>query len=401
MNLVIKRQSKKPVIVGLFVLFCLLVSGYYFSLAFFAENLSEVQVTQVRKQELISEIETSGFLQCAEQQEFYACTNSTVKEIRKKEGERVTLGEAILLLDNSHVLRALGQAENNLAILQNDYLEAVSEKVYLMNKRDEARQKQAWLEAIWQIEEIPYDEVESARTAVMELEDQIKAVDLVVLENQVERGRLAVQAAREELADTVVLSPFEGTVLQMAVKCGEPVNREKFLFSVGKMDFWEAEAFITEYDVLKVQEGNQVEIVCEAQGDKIYSGKIAQIVPLTEARQTPEGLMNMVKLKIALPEKMGELRSGSTVRVKIPLTPKTPILLVPRQAIIEEEGESFIFVYENGLAQKRLITKGMVIETEQEIVSGLQEGETIIISSREELYDQQKVKINGSLSSEE
>ena len=394
LNLQIERLSKKIMIIGILIVICILIFAYIFSIYLINKKLPVVQVVEVKKQELVTEIKTSGILQCTKQQDFYARTTSTVKEIRKNEGSKVTLGEVILLLDNSSALRELGRAENALAILQNDYLQAVSNKVYLMNKRDEARKKQEWVEELYKLEEVAFKEVEEVRAEVVELENQIKAINLNTLENQVNKGRLAVQAAREELAETVITSPFEGTILQMAVKRGEPVNKEKFLFSVGKTDFLEVVAFVNEYDVIKVKNGDPVEIYSEALEGEVYQGYVEQIAPLAEVKQTSAGPESKVKLKITLEERAAEFKPGFTVNVKIPLDKKPQALLIPSDAVLEEEGKSIVFVYENGLAKKREVEKGLSTEIYQEIISGLQEGEIVIVGSLEELRDHIKVKAN-------
>ncbi|MFA6661934.1 MAG: hypothetical protein WCS56_02740, partial [Bacilli bacterium] len=162
----IKKPKKKAVILGIAIIICILIFSYLFWLYLINKNLPVVQVAKVQKQELIAEIKTSGILQCTKQQDFYARTASMVKEIRKNEGSRVTLGEVVLLLDNSNVLRELGRAENALVILQNDYLQAVSNKVYLMNRRDEARKKQEWLEGLYKQETASLQEVEAVKGEV-------------------------------------------------------------------------------------------------------------------------------------------------------------------------------------------------------------------------------------------
>jgi HlyD family secretion protein len=395
LGLQIKKSNKKVVVIGVIIIIFILIFSYIFWLYLINKNLPVVQVAKVKKQELATEIKTSGILQCTKQQDFYARTTSTVKEIRKNEGSKVTLGEVILLLDNNNALRELGRAENALAILQNDYLQAVSNKVYLMNKRDEARKKQEWLEELCKLEEVSFKEVEEAKVEVADLENQIKIINLNTLESQVNEGRLAVQAAREELAETVVTSPFEGTILKMAVNPGEPVSQEKFLFSVGKTDFLEVVTFVNEYDVIKVKKGDPVEIYSEALEGKIYQGHVEQIAPLAEVQETSLGLESKVKLKIALEEKAEEFKPGFTVNVNIPLDKKPQALLVPSNAVLEEEGKSFVFVYENSLAKKREVQKGLSTELYQEITAGLQEGEIVIVSPLEELRDNMKVKANG------
>lgn len=396
LNLQIKKPNKKVVIIGMLIIICILIFSYFLWLYLINKNLPVVQVAKAKKQELVTEIKTSGILQCTKQQDFYARTISTVKEIRKNEGSKVTLGEVILLLDNSNALRELGLAENALAILQNDYLQAVSNKVYLMNKRDEARKKQEWLEELYKLEEVSFKEVEEAKTEVADLENQIKAINLNTLESQVNEGRLAVQAAREELAETVVTSPFEGTILKMAVNRGEPVSKEKFLFSVGKTDFLEVVAFVNEYDVIKIEKGDPVEIYSEALEGKVYQGDVAQIAPLAEVQETSIGPESKVKLKIALEERTEEFKPGFTVNIKIPLDKKSQALLIPSNAVLEEEGKSIVFIYEDGLAKKREVQKGLSTEIYQEITAGLREGEIVIVSPLEELRDNIKVKANGN-----
>jgi len=396
LNLQVKNLSKKMklglgaiITVGIFLI--LYATWFYFT----NKNLSTVNVAIVEKQEFTAEINTSGILQCIKQQDFYAGTNSIVKEIRKNEGSGVTIGEAILLLDNSNALRELGKAENTLALLENEYLQAVSNKVYLMNKRDEAREKLELLEQQYAKEIVKFNEVEAARAVVVDLENQIKTINLNTLESEVNKGRLTVQETRENLVNTVITSPFEGTVLRMAVNRGEPVNMDKFLFSVGETDVLEVIAFVNEYDAIKVKKEQPVEIYSEALTDKIYPGYVAQIAPLAEVEQTSAGPESKVKLKIALNEMTEELKPGYTVNVNILLDKKTDALLVPKEAVVQRDGENSVFVYEDGVAKRRVVQKGLSSESLQEITSGLQEEELVIINPQEDLYDNMKVKANS------
>ena len=389
LNIKVKLGLGVTVIIGIFII-------TYFSWSLLInKNLPTVNVAMVEKQEFTAEINTSGILQCIKQQDFYAGTNSIVKEIRKNEGSRVTIGEAVLLLDNSIMLRELGKAENTLALLENEYLQAVSNKVYLMNKRDEAREKLELLGQQYAKELVTFNDVEAARTVVADLENQIKAINLNTLESEVNKGRLTVQEARENLANTVITSPFEGTVLRMAVNRGEPVNMDKFLFSIGKTDTLEVTAFVNEYDAIKVQEDQPVEIYSEALTGKAYLGHVAQIAPLAEVEQTSAGLESKVKLKIALEEMTEELKPGYTVKVNILFDKKPVALVIPKEALVQQDAEYIVFVYEDGVAKRCVVQKGLSSETLQEITSGLQEGEMVIINPQEDLHHNMKVKANS------
>lgn len=396
MQVQVKNLNKKmKLALGVTVIVGILMITY-FSWSFLSnKNLLTVNVALAEKQEFTAEINTSGILQCVKQQDFYAGTNSIVKEIRKNEGSGVTLGEAVLLLDNSIALRELGKAENTLALLENEYLQAVSNKVYLMNKRDEAREKLEGLEQQYAKELVTYNDVEAARAVVADLENQIKGINLNTLESEVNKGRLTVQETRENLANTVITSPFEGTVLRMAVNRGEPVNKDNFLFSIGKTDNLEVIAFVNEYDAIKVQEEQPVKIYSGALTDKTYEGYVAQIAPLAEVAQTSAGPESKVKLKVALEEITEELKPGYTVNVNILLDKKFVALVVPKEALVQQDGENVVFVYEDGVAKRCVVEKGLSSESLQEITSGLYEGQTVIINPQEALQHNMRVKANS------
>jgi len=397
MNLQLKKPDKKMILaLGVAILAVVFLLSYFSRIYISKQNLPVVKIAVAEKREFIAEINASGVLQCTRQQDFYAVSDSTVKEIRKNEGTSVTIGEAILLLDNSNVLRELGKAENTFAILQNEYLQAVSNKVSFMNKRDEAREKIKWLEQLYNLQQATLKDVEAARAELSDLENQISEINLNTLESEVNKGKLTVQEARENLSNTVISSPFEGTVLRMAVKSGEPVNKDKLLFSVGKTDALEVVVYVNEFDAIKIKEEQPVQIFSEALAGKAYQGHVAQIAPLAEVAETAAGLESKVKLTIALDEITAELKPGFTVNVSILLDKKPAALLVPKEAVLELNGESFIFVYsEEGVAKKRIVKAGLSTKEFQEITTGIQNGEMVILNPPEGFQDNMKVKVHS------
>lgn len=352
-----------------------------------------VKVAKVKKQDLTAIIRTSGILQCIKQRDVAAKTTSLVKETRKTEGAKVTMGEVVLLLDNSQALVKLGEAENRLAVLQGDYLQAVSDKVFLMTKRDDLRKNLPRLEELYNLGAVSLRDVEVAKLEVANLENQIVSINLNTLESQVNRGRLAVQTAREQLAATVVTSPLEGTILKMAAKNGEAVRKGNTLFSIGQTASLEVVASLSEKDALKVQNGQEVEIYSEAFPEKVFKGRVSQIAPQAEVEQTALGSENKVKVQITLEEKAEELKPGFSVNVHILLEAKPEVLTVPLEAVTEVNGKSVVFVYEEGLAVRREIQKGLESADWQEIRAGLAEEEEVIISSLEQIQDSTKVKV--------
>jgi len=388
----ITKTNIKRVTSGVIVIL-LIVICYQCWQIYLDSMLPVVEIEKVKRQDVKMKISTTGNLMCSKQQDFYARTTSMVKEIRKNEGAEVTIGEVILLLDNSNALLELGKAENTLAVMQKDYLQAVSDKVLLMRRRDDARKNLERTEGLYNLGVAALTEVQDIKLRIADIENQILSINLSVLESQLTKGELDVQVAREQLAATVITSPFDGTVLKMSVKCGQPVGKGDFLFSVGKTNSLETIVSVNEYDALKIQDGQPVEIYSEAIEGEIYSGHVFHVAPQAEKEQTDKGSENKVKLKIALDDKAIALKPGYTINVDILLENKENILVIPQTAVVERDGRKVIFVYEDGFIHIREVQLSTIDEMFQEVTSNLKEGEMYVISPSDSMQDNVAVKI--------
>ena len=70
-------------------------------------------------------------------------------------------------------------------------------------------------------------------------------------------------------------------------------------------------------------------------------------------------------------------------------------MVVPKEAIVQQDGENYVFVYEDGIAKRRVVEIGLSSESLQEITSGLQEGQMVIINPQEGIYDNMKIKAHS------
>jgi membrane fusion protein, multidrug efflux system len=85
------------------------------------------------------------------------------------------------------------------------------------------------------------------------------------------------------------------------------------------------------------------------------------------------------------------VRAGMTASVKIRTNETTPKVIVPASAVFTQAGKTFIFTAENGKAVPREVTPGRVLGNRLEIESGLEGGETIIISGISALREGREV----------
>ncbi|MGI6606781.1 MAG: efflux RND transporter periplasmic adaptor subunit [Peptococcia bacterium] len=355
------------------------------------EPAKTVKVADVRRQDFTVTLEANGVIATREKVDVVAKAASVVKEIRKHKGAKVMMGEVIILLDNSKALAELGKAENNLAVLDNSYLQAVSDKVFLMERRDDARNNFERMELLYQQGTISYYELENARAEVNKLENAILSINLNAMQDAVNRARLTVEEARAKLSATVVTSPMEGIITEMAVKNGQAVSEGKSYFSVGENALPEAILSIPVQEAVRMQNGLEVSVFCEQYSEKHYKGQVSHF-SAADLEVNPEAENALVNLRITMTEEAAELPAGAKVNANIILEQKQQVLTVPTEAVVEVDGKSVVFIYDDGLARMREVECGSAGDSVLEIISGVKEKEQVIISPSAEIKDGVKVQ---------
>lgn len=355
------------------------------------EPTQTVKVADVRRQDFTVTLEANGVIETREKTDVRAKAASVVKEIRKHKGAKVMMGEVIILLDNSEALAELGKAENNLAVLDNSYLQAVSDKVFLMERRDDARKNFERMELLYQQGMISYYELENARAEVNELENSILSINLNAMQDAVNRARLTVEEARAKLSATVVTSPMEGIITEMNVKNGQAVRAGDPYFSVGENALPEVLVSIPAQEVFRLQNGLAVSIKCEQYTDQDFQGQVSHF-NVADLETNPEAENALVNLRITMTEETAELPAGAKVNATIILEEKQQVLIVPPEAVVQVDGKSVVYIYDDGVAKLREVECGSAGDGVLEIISGVKEKEQVIISPLAEIKDGAKVQ---------
>jgi len=103
-------------------------------------------------------------------------------------------------------------------------------------------------------------------------------------------------------------------------------------------------------------------------------------------------------VRIKLDNSSGELRPGMFARVGLVLDKKESAVVVPKEAVIRQGGQAYVFVIKDSSAEKREVQVGMDDGEMIEIVSGLKSGEQVVIKGQAYLKEGQEVDIVGKQS---
>lgn len=188
-------------------------------------------------------------------------------------------------------------------------------------------------------------------------------------------ARLTLADAEQALADAVIRSPADGVVIRLVPKEGQAVGMGSPVAVVGRLDRLEVEAHVDEVDVAAVAPGNAATVTSAGLPDAVLSGEVQRIA--LEAAPGQSGVATFpVAIDLANPDAL--LRPGMNVQVEIVTASREDVITVPLIAVHERDGQSYVWVAQNGEATEVEVTVGLRSQSEAEITSGLEAGDQVI-----------------------
>jgi membrane fusion protein (multidrug efflux system) len=171
------------------------------------------------------------------------------------------------------------------------------------------------------------------------------------------------------------------------IRPGQHIRPGDVLFSVADFDPLIARIYLPEKDVLGLSEGRSVRITLKANEATQVKGRIRQISPVVDPAT------GTVKVTVEAVAPPAELRPGAFVTLAIVRETHPKALLVPREAILWEMQDSYLFIVDGEVARRRPVSLGLEEEGNVEIVRGLTAGERVIVAGQGGLKDGASVKV--------
>ena len=210
--------------------------------------------------------------------------------------------------------------------------------------------------------------------------------DKVSMDKEIAEQELA--EAKWKLEKTTIRAPFAGRVTGRTVMLGQHVKPGDILFSVADFDPLIARIYLPEKDVYGLNEGRDVRITLKADESTRFPGRIRQISPVVD---TGTGTVK-VTIEAAALAPPG-VRPGAFVTIDIVRETHPKALLVPREAIIRELQEAYVFVAKGDIAEKRTVSLGLEEADLVEALSGVAAGDQVIVAGQGGLKDGTPIKV--------
>ena len=183
--------------------------------------------------------------------------------------------------------------------------------------------------------------------------------------------RTELSLARQALADTTVVAPFDGIVQEKRASVGEYLAAAAPVVTIVRVNPLRFRGEVPERDAATVRAGQPVRVTVE--GDRgLYAGRIVRLSPTINQQNR----VLVVEAEITNP---GGLRPGGFARAEIVTNSGDVAVTVPANAVVTFAGIEKVITVEDGKAKEKPITTGRRAETWTEVLSGVNVGEAVVL----------------------
>jgi RND family efflux transporter MFP subunit len=333
-------------------------------------------------------LNASGYVTARRRATVSSKVTGKVLEVNLEEGQSVRRGEILARLDDAQVRAALAVAEAQLEAARRTAAE------------DEARLREAQLTSgrrgqLFREGVISRAEVDAAEAQVESLEARIR-----LAQQQVHVAESLVRQRLTDLDDMVVRAPFDGVAISKDAQPGEMISpvsagggfTRTGIGTIVDMASLEIEVDVSENYINRVRPGQPVEAVLDAYPDwKIPAHVITTVPTADRQRATVRVRIGFDQLDPRILPDMGVKVGFLAERAPAPAADLRARLLVPQAALRNDGDRPVVFVLRGDQVERRAITIGAAEGDRVEVLSGLSDGERVVIDAPASLADGARV----------
>jgi multidrug efflux pump subunit AcrA (membrane-fusion protein) len=398
-----KRLLWIVIIIGVLVL---VGSGAYLFLNKPKKAEASLQTALVSRRDIGSAVQATGTIKAMVGAEVKVGSRITgkVERLYARIGDRVKKGDIIVQLEQedlkSRVAKAkadLDLAEANLALIRSgsrkEEIREAEEKIEQarstldLTKKIMDREKGLLAKGYTTQETVDRAEKEylvalsqykAAQEAIQIVKEKFTKEEIDAAVAKVEQAKASLREAQVQLSYATITAPISGTIASVTTQQGETVSAglsAPTFITIIDLSRLEVDTYVDETDIGKVKVGQEATFTVASYPDKDFKGQVMAIYPKAIIQDNVVYYVTIISFEN--PE--GLLRPEMTATVNISLQKKENVLTVPNGAIRREGGKKVVFVMQNNQLIKREIKTGWKDPSYTEVLSGLNEGERVVI----------------------
>ncbi len=332
-----------------------------------------VETVTAVKDDIASVAVISGKLEALYEVNVVAKVTGKVKEITSKVGQRISKGETIFVIDDSDIKDQLEQAQAGLLMAEANYRQ--NKEKYENARKDLERSEQL------------YKEGAISEQALEQIRANSSDAGLAVLEAQMNQAKASYDMVSRQYDECRVKSPIDGVVAYINVGIGETVTPGVPVAVVVDMSGIILEGSIGESLINHVERQGSIDIRIPSAGGQPFTGTIKEVSPAADQRTGLFGL----KVEIDNPD--GVIKPGMFAEAGLIKDAREDAVCIPSAAVLAKNGDRYIYIVEDGKAVYRKVVTGIGGDGTVEIISGVKEGEEVIVRGQNYLDDGEAVRV--------
>ncbi len=375
---------KRPIIKYLILtLLCIISIITVYRIFFSHQGKDKYIVTTVRQGRTEQKILATGEVNASQLVTVGSQASGQIKKLHVQIGQKIQQSDLIAEIDSTTQQNTL---DTNRAILETYKAQFSSRKVALATA-----QRQYDREAKLKRQDATSREnLENAENSLAKAK-----ADVAETQSLITQSKIAVDTAEANLGYTRIIAPISGTVVSMPVEEGQTLNAAQLtptIIQLADLERMKIKLQISEGDVTKISPGLPVIFQILSAPEDSYTATLQSIDPaptsMSSVTQNDTGSVNTNTNKaiyyygtLLVDNKDGKLRIGMTAQCSIKIVSAENVLTVPSTAIQQRGNEKYVLLLAEGdKTVERIVKTGLSDSMNTAILSGLQEGEKVILS---------------------
>jgi HlyD family secretion protein len=370
-------------------------------------NAARLRIADVTRGTLIRDAAVNGRIVAAVSPTLYSTSPSTVT-LQTHAGDTVKKGDVLATLESPDLTDELKREQATYQELAAEVArqQILARKQKMLAKRDADTAEIDRLSAQRTLErydsvsnegvvaKIDYQKAKDALQAAeirarhasqaAELENDNVVLELKTKSAQLERQKLNLANAQRKVDELTVRAPVDGFIGTLSVPNRSVVPANAPLMTLVDLSALEVELEVPETYVADLGLGMAAEIQV---GGGTARGKLSAL--------SPEVVKNQVLARVRFVGAQPEgLRQSQRVSARLLIDEKPNVLMLPRGSFVESEGGRYAYVLRDGVAVRTPIKLGATSVSSVEILSGLKQGDKVVISGTETFENAARISVN-------
>lgn len=365
-----------------------------------SEVTTNVTVFDVIHNDISSEVKYTGEIKAEEEAMVSPKTPGVIQAINVDIGTYVNAGDVLAVLDDTdyriaynQALAAYNSATNGSALLNQNQLEATvsAAQIEYNNAYDNYNRQKALYEA-GGISKVAFETAEiRLKNAEINLNSSKKSYEITVNNINVDTeksAKAALDSATNNLNNTVIKAPISGYIASKNATIGQMAVQGSPIFVIKATDIVNAEVSVTESVIPYITIDTKASVSIDSAGFESIEGTVSNV---SAVKNDTTG-MYTVKIMIENPE--NKIKVGMFADITLETESVENALVIPNDAVMQSDEEYYVYVAKDGISEKRTVITGITDDEYVQIVKGLEQGETVIVSGKEYLSEKNnKIKI--------